>query len=268
MILLLIMGLFHIKGLIFLSPIIFLILVSYKMPLTFISIGKKAVLLIIMFAVVYSSQIMLEDYINEVSHSKHNARIERSIPGDIKSNDEKAKVEVLNSDTIIFEKNKNIYLSEKNYTDSDPDYINIFMRKVAYYRASLSWVKEPQTAFISTISDSSIPAFITTYLHVYIEYLIAPFIFQVNSLLSLLAYAESVLRILLIASSIIFLKRNPQISILFLIYLAITGMWALGVVSYGAAIRHHIQTNWILVLLGVPIISGYLRGMKFNGKKS
>jgi len=43
-------------------------------------------------------------------------------------------------------------------------------------------------------------------------------------------------------------------------------MWAIGVISYGASIRHHIQTNWILVLLGVPIISEYI-SRKFRLKR-
>jgi hypothetical protein len=64
------------------------------------------------------------------------------------------------------------------------------------------------------------------------------------------------------------LKRNRQTRILFVIYLAITAMWAIGVISFGASIRHHVQTNWILVLLGVPIISEYISSkFRVNNEK-
>ena len=266
MLLLLLMGMFHIKGLLILSPILFIIVVSHTLPLTVLSLGKKITLLVIMSIAVYSSNGMHNDYLNDLWQSKSEAEwqskkeaeLDKKISGNSKSQNVYVKERVLSGNALIFEQNKEKYLSEKAYTESDPGYIDTFMRKVVYYRASLTWVTRPQTAFLSTISDKSIPAFIATYFLVYLEYLFSPFIFQVNSFLSLLAYAESVLRIILFAATLVMLKRNPQTRILFIIYLAITAMWAIGVISYGASIRHHIQTNWILVLLGVPIISEYI----------
>jgi len=266
MLLLLLMGMFHIKGLLILSPILFIIVVSHTLPLTVLSLGKKITLLVIMSIAVYSSNGMHNDYLNDLWQSKSEAEwqskkeaeLDKKISGNSKSQNVYVKERVLSGNALIFEQNKEKYLSEKAYTESDPGYIDTFMRKVVYYRASLTWVTRPQTAFLSTISDKSIPAFIATYFLVYLEYLFSPFIFQVNSFLSLLAYAESVLRIVLLAATLVMLKRNPQTRILFIIYLAITAMWAIGVISYGASIRHHIQTNWILVLLGVPIISEYI----------
>lgn len=123
-------------------------------------------------------------------------------------------------------------------------------------------------AFLSTISDRSIPAFIWTYSLSYIEYLFSPFIFQVNTFNEFIAYAESVLRFILFVSAMVFLKHFPQARVLFLIYLAITSMWALGVISFGAGIRHHVQTNWILVLLGVPAISQYITNILNERKRA
>jgi hypothetical protein len=56
MILLFIMGIFHMKGLTLLSPVLFSILVSYKFSFTFFSVSKKIILLIIMSVAVYFSQ--------------------------------------------------------------------------------------------------------------------------------------------------------------------------------------------------------------------
>jgi hypothetical protein len=105
------------------------------------------------------------------------------------------------------------------------------------------------------IDDKNIATFILTFSVVYLEYLFSPFVFQVSSFHELIAYAESVVRLVLFISALFILKRVPQTRILFIIFLAITSMWTIGVVSFGASIRHHIQTNWILVLLGVPVIS-------------
>jgi hypothetical protein len=258
MILLFIMGIFHMKGLTFLSPVLFIILLSYRFSFTVLSVAKKVTLLIIMSVAVYSSQGMYTDFLNEVSISKQETELENKISDNTKNDAEKAQEKVLTKNRLTYEKNKKDWLSNRNYPASDPSIFNIFMRKVTYYRESLTWEREPRTVFVSKISDSSIPAFIATYFLAYLEYLFSPFIFQVNSFPSLLAYAESVLRVFLFASTLMLVKRYPQVRVLFIIYLAITAMWAIGVVSYGASIRHHIQTNWILVLLGVPIIAEYI----------
>jgi len=268
MLLLLFMGIFHIKGLIFLSPVLFLIVICYRLPFTVLSLAKKGILLIIMSVVVYSSQGMYKDYLNEIRQSKQEARAETALSDNTASHSEKAKDKVLSGSRLIFEKNKDLYLSEHVYPDMDPGYIDIFMRKVTYYRASLTWVVAPETAFLSTISDRSIPAFIWTYSLSYIEYLFSPFIFQVNTFNEFIAYAESVLRFILFVSALVFLKHFPQARVLFLIYLAITSMWALGVISFGAGIRHHVQTNWILVLLGVPAISQYITNILNERKRA
>jgi hypothetical protein len=146
-------------------------------------------------------------------------------------------------------------------------YIDKMIRKIMTYRAILLGQREVRTAFISKIDDKNIATFSLTFCIVYLEYLFSPFVFQVSSFHELIAYAESVVRLVLFISALFILKRVPQTRILFIIFLAITSMWTIGVVSFGASIRHHIQTNWILVLLGVPAISEYIR-MKVSGRKS
>ncbi|MFW2439328.1 MAG: hypothetical protein ACN4GR_08155 [Arenicellales bacterium] len=254
MFLLLLMGMFHIKGLIYLSPIIFIILVSHRLPLTVLSLTKRIVLLIIMCVGVYFAQSMYVSDLKMASSSNMEVPVDEEFTKKIEStNDKNNKVgRTLNErKSLLKEKNK-------IYRTPEVSAIDNFMRDVVNYRRALFRDGVPGTAFISSISDKSIVMFISTYFLVYLEYLFSPFIFQINSFHSLLAYAESVLRVLLFASTLMLLKRYPQVRILFIIYLAITAMWAIGVVSFGAAIRHHTQTNWILVLLGVPIISEYV----------
>ena len=267
MLLLLLMGMFHIKGLIYLAPVLFIILVSYHFSFSFRSVFKRVLILSIMTVPVFLSQEMYQDYMSEVSRSKHAKQVENkeSVNAIDSLNTDK---KILSKEEILFKERENIFYLEKNYPKTKTSLFDDFMRKVTFYRASLFFVKPPRTAFYSEIDDKNLPRFIATYSLVYLEYLFSPFIFQVNSLLSIFAYLESILRMILFASALILLRRRPDISVLFVLYLAITGMWALGVVSYGAAIRHHVQTNWILVLLGVPVISGYLKGIEFKYKKS
>jgi len=246
MLLLFLMGAFHIKGLIYLSPIIFLILIIYRLPLSVLSLAKKLVLLLIMCVGVYFAQSMYVSDLKIASTSNMETPVEKNITKNIET------------EKILAESKSSAYEENKLHRMPEVNVIDTFMKKVTYYRKAILRDGVPGTAFISTISDKSIPVFIATYFIVYLEYIFSPFIFQVNSFLSLLAYAESVLRIILFAAALVMLKRNPQTRILFIIYLAITAMWAIGVVSFGASIRHHIMTNWILVLLGVPIISEYI----------
>jgi hypothetical protein len=263
MVLLLVMGVFHIKGLIYLSPILFLILVSYRFPLTVPSVGKKVVLLIIMCVGVYFAQSMYVSKLKTATNSNMETPVETSVTEQIQIERTAAKNEKTQG---LLKENKWTAHDKNTITQTaEINFIDKFMKKVTYYRKAITRDGVPSTAFISNISDKSIPVFIATYFVVYLEYLFSPFIFQVKSFPALLAYAESVLRLILFAATLVMLKRHPQTRILFIIYLAITAMWAIGVISFGASIRHHVQTNWILILLGVPIISEYVR--KFGLKK-
>ncbi len=271
MILLYVMGIFHMKGLTYLSPLLFLILMSYKFSFSFISVAKKLSLVVVMAVAVYFSQGMYAGYLNGVSKAEHTSKqtvhVDATSAAKPDSLSKPVEKEPLSGNRLLFENNKDAWLEAKNYPDAEPGIIDTFMRKVTFYRASLSWVRVPNTLYLGEISDSSIPAFIFTYFLEYLEYLSSPFIFQVNSSLSLLAYLESLVRVLLFVSALVLVKRFPQARVLFVIYLATTAMWTLGIVSFGAGIRHHVQTNWILVLLGVPVISGYLSG-KFRSSSS
>lgn len=150
--------------------------------------------------------------------------------------------------------------------NKDISFVQKMINKIMNYRAILLGQREVRTAFVASLNDENLAFFILSFLLVYFEYLFSPFIFQVNTLPEVVAYIESLLRVILFVSSIVMLMRVTQTRWLFLIYLAITAMWTIGVVSFGASIRHHIMTNWILVLLGVPVISEYVR-MKIAKRK-
>jgi len=37
-----------------------------------------------------------------------------------------------------------------------------------------------------------------------------------------------------------------------------TFLWAMGTVNYGTSIRHHILTNWIIIIIGGPVLIDFV----------
>lgn len=92
---------------------------------------------------------------------------------------------------------------------------------------------------------------------VYVHYLFAPFPWQVRAAVDLYGAAEALARLLLAVGAVVHVARagpERRAPLLFCLVLfgAMTFVWALGTVNYGTAIRHHLVSNWLLLLLGVP----------------
>jgi hypothetical protein len=105
------------------------------------------------------------------------------------------------------------------------------------------------------LDTSSLGSLIKTTSLAYIYYLLAPFPWQITNWLDVYAFAESLLRFILILFSIISWYRAEGLQrsiwgLLLIIYFSMTCLWAMGTVNYGTSIRHHLLTNWIIVMLG------------------
>ena len=92
---------------------------------------------------------------------------------------------------------------------------------------------------------------------IYIYYLFAPFPWQVGNWLDIYGAAESLLRFLLITFSIVSWYRTDGVQrriwgLLLVIYFSMTFLWAIGTINYGTSIRHHVLTNWIIIILVGP----------------
>ena len=106
-------------------------------------------------------------------------------------------------------------------------------------------------------------------LKLYVYFLFAPFPWQVDSLTGLYAGTESIMRMILIYFSVKSWcnARGSQrrfLSLLLILYFSMTLMWALGTTNYGTAMRHHMLTWWIIVIVGLPPLMARL-GMIFSG---
>jgi peptidoglycan/LPS O-acetylase OafA/YrhL len=98
-------------------------------------------------------------------------------------------------------------------------------------------------------------ALITSSIKIYVDYMFSPYFGQVKTMPDVIAYLESYVRLILFLLMMIALYKGTSIRILVFTYLGLTLMWSVGVISYGAAIRHHVLTNWILVIVSMYVIA-------------
>ena len=133
------------------------------------------------------------------------------------------------------------------------------LKYAAEYRTKLMFEDAPNArANYGIILDtSSVITLIRSTLLMFVCYLFAPFPWQVTNWLDLYGIAESLLRFVLIAFSVVSWYRADGVQrriwgLLLVIYFSMTFLWAIGTVNYGTSIRHHVLTNWIIIILGGP----------------
>jgi hypothetical protein len=125
------------------------------------------------------------------------------------------------------------------------------------YRTRLMFEMAPDSRanYGIMLDTSSLGSLIKTTSLAYIYYLFAPFPWQVTNWFDVYALADSFFRFILILIGIFFWYRADGMKrriwgLLLVIYFSMTFLWAMGTVNYGTSIRHHLLTNWIIVLLG------------------
>lgn len=97
-----------------------------------------------------------------------------------------------------------------------------------------------------------------------VNYMFAPFPWQVRSPLDAYGMLESVLRFALLVGAFRLwwrLRGPPRrlVALMLVIYFGLAAMWGIGTVNYGTALRHHLTTTWILLLLGGPALIGWMQ---------
>jgi len=133
------------------------------------------------------------------------------------------------------------------------------LKYVVDYRTRLMFEMAPNSRanYGIMLDTSSLGSLIRTTYLIVIYYLFAPFPWQATNWLDIYAFTESLLRFILILISIFSWYRAEDMErriwgLLLVIYFSMTFLWAMGTVNYGTSIRHHLLTNWIIVLLGGP----------------
>jgi len=133
------------------------------------------------------------------------------------------------------------------------------------YRTRLMFEKSPDARanYGIMLDTSSLGSLVRTTFLVFIYYLFAPFPWQITNWLDVYAFAESLLRFILILFSIISWYRAEGLrrsicGLLLIIYFSMTLLWSTGTVNYGTSIRHHMLTNWIIIIMGGPELIEFL----------
>ena len=133
------------------------------------------------------------------------------------------------------------------------------LKYVVDYRTRLMYEEslDARAKYGIMLDVSSPISFLKSVWLIYIYYLFAPFPWQITNWLDIYAFIESLMRFVLIIISIMCWYRagggKRRIwGLLLIIYFSMTLLWAMGTVNYGTSIRHHLLSNWIIVILGGP----------------
>jgi hypothetical protein len=125
-------------------------------------------------------------------------------------------------------------------------------------------VYDVRTAYSFMLDTSSVHGLVTTIHMVFVEYMFAPFPWQVENVKDIYALLESTLRLLFLffALSSWYRSSGEVRSYYGFLLIAVLGMelmWALGTVNWGTAARHHVVGYSVIVLLGAPRLILFMR---------
>jgi len=132
-------------------------------------------------------------------------------------------------------------------------------------RESLLEYKDGGRTVYSFILDaSSVYGLVTTIPMVFVQYMFAPFPWQVENVKDIYLVLESILRFLLLFFAISsWWKSSGEVRSCYrFLLIAVLGMefvWALGTVNWGTAVRHHVPGYGVFVLLGAPRLILFMR---------
>jgi len=127
------------------------------------------------------------------------------------------------------------------------EYILDYRETAAVARATYAVVFDLSSSF----------AFILSTLVLYLYYLFAPFPWQVGGVLDAYAATESIMRMILLYYAIkhwrnAYGSQRRLLGLMLILFFSMTFLWAMGTTNYGTAMRHHMLTWWILVVVGLP----------------
>lgn len=134
------------------------------------------------------------------------------------------------------------------------------LEQIRDYREDVDRIGSPRTAFNVAFDTSSFAAAVRSGMAIYGLYLFAAPGRVGTNAMDVYALFEGMLRIVFLTASIMTLVlRSPPVPrryavLLMVIYVSLTFLWAVGTTNYGQAIRHHLLTNWIILLLGFPVL--------------
>jgi hypothetical protein len=141
--------------------------------------------------------------------------------------------------------------------------IDLWAQRIIDWRIT-SFDSMARTSYEITLDPSSLFMLILSSIKIYGYYLFSGFSLWINNYNDAYAAVEAILRVTLLCFSVLSwweavgLQKRLMGLMLFL-YFSMTFLWALGTTNYGTAVRHHMLTWWIIVILGVPMLIAKLQ---------
>jgi hypothetical protein len=124
-----------------------------------------------------------------------------------------------------------------------------------------------RTTYDTPPLDFSSPVmFLFTGSKIYSYYFFAGFSWGISNFVDVAASMETILRTTLLCFSVLGWWKavglqKRLMGLMLVLYFSMTLLWAMGTTNYGTAIRHHMLTWWIIVILGVPPLMGILKSV-------
>ena len=139
---------------------------------------------------------------------------------------------------------------------------------VEHFRQSAATI-HARTTYGVMLDTSSVLGLVKTIPLVFVYYMLSPFPWQVENVKDICALLESMLRVVLLFFAVYSWRRSSGevrscYGFLLIAVLGIELMWALGSINWGTSIRHHLPSYSILVLLGVPGLTLFMRKLHFG----
>ncbi len=116
---------------------------------------------------------------------------------------------------------------------------------------------EARATYGVSLDTSSFFAFIFSIFVLYFYYLFSPFPWQIENILDVYAVLESVLRMVFLYYAVKHWRNASGIQrrllgLMLFLFFSMTFLWAMGTTNYGTAMRHHMLSWWIIVVVGMP----------------
>ncbi|MBP1969195.1 hypothetical protein J2Z83_001299 [Virgibacillus natechei] len=108
------------------------------------------------------------------------------------------------------------------------------------------------------LNTSNIFTVVLTAPVVFISYMIAPFPWQISSVLDIYAMIENIFRLILLFAAINYLRKNEEIKKtslyqVMILFILMELLWSLGTVNWGTAVRHHLIGYGLILILAMPV---------------
>jgi hypothetical protein len=128
-------------------------------------------------------------------------------------------------------------------------------------RAYRGWVNDsaPNTHYLIEGEFSGWLSSVGDLILSYAFYLLGPFHGDVGSVSTWVLLLQALIRWLGIPLMILLCLRDKKYVLLALVYFSLSFTWSIGTTNHGQAFRHHVMTDWILILTTVVYVTRFAR---------